>query len=87
MVGGFWHGGLARLFCWPSPRSWCQRSERELDAVFPEVLRLDVFELQMVREKFSLMRERTGGYADYKVTPAATETVLMVHQNEPGSSG
>lgn len=29
VVGGFWQGGLARLFCWPSSRSWCQRSERE----------------------------------------------------------
>ena len=58
-----------------------------MNAIFPEDLRLHVFELQMVREKFSLMRKRTGGYADYKVTRAATETVLMVHQNEPGSSG
>ena len=58
-----------------------------MNAIFPEDLRLHVFELQMVREKFSLMRKRTGGCADYKFTCAATETVLLVHHREPGSSG
>ena len=54
-----------------------------LNAAFLDDLRLHVFELQLVHQKFSLMRAQLGGHADYTVTMAATEITLMLADKSP----